>query len=172
MKNKIQAMVVGVLIAAIGAFGFFETLEAAPDGSQRLRGMDNRAFRVDTVPSSVEGPYCYYFNSGGEWIDERFTEGFEGPPVPGTWEQDSVGAATSYTAAAEVAFQDGPFLIEIILEQEGHVTPARGRGVLQLEAYTDVYVNVYAPDGNLVFEDFIEVVTMGYEDPNCGSDLS
>lgn len=139
MKNKIQAMVAGVLIAAVGALGFFETLEAAPKESQRLRGMEGRAFLVEafldpdfTIPNPPGGSYCYIFNSEGEWIDERFA--FDGPPVPGMWEQDSVGAATGYTAMAS-AF--GGF-VEIY--QTGHVTPARGGGVLQLEAATDIFL--------------------------------
>ena len=164
MKNKIHVGLVAALVAAIGTFGFFETLEAAPDGSQRLRGMDDRAFRIEAAPPGDPGSYCYYFNTDGEWVDERWPFG------PGTWEQDSVGAATSYTAAAEAAFPDGDFLFELILEQKGHVTPARGRGVLQLEASTDIYVNVYDANGDLVFQDLIEVLTMGYEDPNCGSE--
>jgi hypothetical protein len=139
MKNKIHVGLVATLIAAIGAFGFFETLEAAPKESQRLRGLEGRAFLVEafldadfTIPNPPGGSYCYIFNSSGEWIDERFA--FGGPPVPGAWGQDSVGAATGYTAMAS-AFEG---FIEIY--QEGHVTPASGRGVLQLEAVTDVLV--------------------------------
>ena len=53
------------------------------------------------------------------------------------WEQHSVGAATSYTAAASVNLPSFGF-VELI--QNGSVTPAQGRGVLQLESITDIYV--------------------------------
>lgn len=153
MKNMMQAVVVAVLVATIGAFGVIESLQAAPKESQRLRGMEGRAFLVEafldpdfTVVNPPGGSYCYIFNSEGEWIDERFA--FDGPPVPGTWEQLSVGAATDYTAMAS-AF--GGF-IEIY--QDGHVTPARGSGVLQLEAATEVF---------LAGEFLVEIFARGHE---------
>ncbi len=147
MKGKIQAGVVGFLISAVGVLGLVETLQAAPDGSQRLRGMEGRAFLVEafiqdengeyTIPNPPGGSYCYIFNSGGEWIDERFALG--GPPVPGMWEQHSVGAKTTYSASADAVFDIG-FPLPVLIVQEGVVTPARGRGVLQLEALTDIFV--------------------------------
>lgn len=167
MKGKIQAGVVGLLIAAIGAFGVVETLQAAPpEGkgpkeSQRLRGMEGRAFLVEATalqgPPAESGSYCYIFNSGGQWIDERFTDGL-GELFPGTWEQHSVGAKTPYTVEADALFFG---FVPISLIQEGVVTPARGKGVLRLEAITEVY----APSQ----DDFSQIVlvqilsTVGYE---------
>lgn len=150
---------VTALIAAIGAFGIFETLQAAPKESQRLRGMEGRVFFVDSWIVDPDGnilapnaeDYCYFFNSNAEWIDQQFPGQGE-PPVPGTWEQDSVGAATSYTATAS-AFEG---ILEIF--QEGHVTPARGRGVLQLESLTDVFLF-----GNFL----LTVLTVGSEVDEC-----
>lgn len=149
MKNKMNAGIVVAVIAAISTFGVIDSLQAAPKESQRLRGMDSRAFLVEafiqdeegeyTVPNPPGGSYCYIFNSGGEWIDERFALPGE-PPVPGTWEQHSVGAKTAYSASADAVFDIG-FPLPVSIIQEGVVTPARGRGVLQLEAPTDVYVS-------------------------------
>lgn len=151
MNGKLQAGVIGLLITVIGAFGVVETLQAAPDSSQRLRGMEGRAFLVEARalagPPANPGSYCYIFNSEAEWIDERF-------PVPGTWEQQSVGAATSYTATASVEFP-GFGLVEVI--QDGHVTPAGGKGVLQLEAVTEVFIEAFGLDP------FQILATVGYE---------
>lgn len=147
MKSKIHVSLVATLIAAIGAFGFFETLEAAPKESQRLRGLEGRAFLVEAFaldddgqvigPNPPGGSYCYIFNSNTEWIDERF-------PESGTWQQNSVGAKTGYSASADAVFnfgtEDEPFLVPISIIQEGVVTPAKGSGVLQIEALTDILV--------------------------------
>lgn len=148
MKGKIQAGVVCLLIAAIGAFGVVETLQAAPKESQRLRGMEGRAFLVEAFvldengnvvgENPPGGSYCYIFNSDAEWIDQRW------PGGPGTWEQHSVGAKTPYTASAEaelnIGSEEEPFVTLVSIIQEGTVTPAHGKGVLQLEAVTEVFV--------------------------------
>ncbi len=173
MKGKIHAGVIGLLIAAIGAFGVFGTLQAAPDSSQRLRGMDGRAFLVEGFLLDEDGnvvgenppggSYCYFFNPGAEWIDERWIGG------PGTWEQNSVGAATGYMASAAVEVEPG---VVVALDQKGHVTPAQGRGVLQLEAVTDVLLEFYDPDGNLLDQIVLfQLLTVGEEVPDCGSEL-
>ena len=151
MKNKMNAGIVVALIAAIGTFGVIDSLQAAPDESQRLRGMEGRAFLVDTVPASG-APYCYYFNEGGEWIDAEWP-GEE----PGGWAQHSVGAKTPYSAWAAEEINIG-FVTLVILDQQGVVTPARGGGVLQLEAVTVIYVPAIDPDKPLVI-----VRTAGYE---------
>lgn len=153
MKNKMNVGTVIALVATIGTFGIFDTLQAAPEESQRLRGMEGRVFFVDSWIVDPDGniiavnaeDYCYFFNPDAEWIDQEFFE-------PGTWEQHSVGAATSYTATAS-AF-DG--FVEIF--QDGHVTPARGRGVLQLESLTDVFAG-----GDFLFT----VLTIGSEVDEC-----
>ena len=135
-------MKAGVLlsvIVAIGSFGVYETLQAAPKESQRLRGMEGRAFLIDAFrfdengnPVQFDGGYCYFFNADDEWLDQRWPFG------PGMWEQHSVGAATTYTATASVNLPQVFGFVELI--QDGSVTPARGRGVLQLESITEVYV--------------------------------
>jgi hypothetical protein len=138
MRRKMKAGLVLSVIVAIGSFGVYETLQAAPKESQRLRGMEGRAFLIDAFrfdengnPIQFDGGYCYFFNADEEWVDERWPFG------PGMWEQHSVGAATSYTATASVNFPPIGF-VELI--QNGSVTPAQGRGVLQLESITDIYV--------------------------------
>ncbi len=111
---------------------------AGPRESQRLRGLGGRVFAVHVEELSPPGPgfdNCYTFLADGTFVDPLF---FGPPGVPGTWTQHSVGAATTYTATAEFEIPDGP---TITLVQEGTVTPARGRGVLQLEANTTVFVD-------------------------------
>jgi len=150
MINKSNVGVVFALIVSIGAFGVFESLQAAPKESQHLRGMEGRAFLVEAFaldedgnvigPNPPGGSYCYIFNSNAEWIDERF-------PVPGTWEQHSVGAKTPYSAAADLEIEP---LVVVVLAQEGRVTPAQGSGVLQLEAITDIFIDIFDEDGNVI----------------------
>ena len=137
MRTKTKTGVVLSVIVAISSLGLYETLQAAPKESQRLRGMEGRAFLIDAFrfdengnPVQFDGGYCYFFNADGEWVDQRWPFG------PGTWEQHSVGAATDYSALASVFFPPFGF---IELEQEGEVTPASGRGVLQLESITKIY---------------------------------
>ncbi len=139
MRKRTQAGVLLGVIVALGSLGAYETLQAAPKESQRLRGMEGRAFLIDAFrfdengnPVQFDGGYCYFFNAGEEWVDQRWPFG------PGMWEQQSVGAATSYTATASVNLPQVFGFVELI--QNGAVTPAKGRGVLQLEAITDVYV--------------------------------
>ena len=153
MNKKMNAGIVVAAIAAISTFGVIDSLQAAPKESQRLRGMDGRAFLVDQVPASGLGPYCYYFNADGEWIDARWP-GLE----PGGWEQHSTGAKTPYSAWAEEELDVGGGVITlVVLEQEGVVTPARGKGVLQLEAVTEIYVPAAGPDPVAIIK------TAGYE---------
>jgi hypothetical protein len=63
-------------------------------------------------------------------------------PVPGTWMQHSNGTRTTYTASADVG---------IVLWQEGMITPAHDKGVLQLEAYSSVFF------GDFSLADFLSV---------------
>jgi len=128
-----------VLVSFLAAIGLVETVGAIPDESQRLRGLGGRIFLVDVEVIAAEDccglppvgftfQNCYFFEADGTWIDPAFPRPSE--PVPGTWTQHSVGAKTTYTASADVG---------ILLWQEGTVTPARGGGVLQLEAYSTVF---------------------------------
>jgi hypothetical protein len=112
--------------AAVGMLGGMQALHAVPKGSQRLRGLGDRVFLVD-VDFYVFGEFsssfrnCYVFDADGTWSETLF-------PTAGTWEQNSTGAKTSYNVVAQN--QGFPIL------QEGWVTPAGGKGVLQLEADT------------------------------------
>lgn len=173
MKIKTQVVVTAAFITVTGAFGLIESLQAAPTESQRLRGMEGRAFLVEgfildedgnvTGENPPGGSYCYFFNSDAEWIDERWIGG------PGTWEQYSVGAATSYAASAAVEVEP---MVFVALDQNGRVTPAQGRGVLQLEAVTDVLLDIYDEEGELLDQFLLlKLLTVGHEDPDCGSEL-
>ncbi len=119
---------------------------AAPDESQRLRGMGDRSFAVDVMlPDGTSFPNCYTFEADGTWLDG-------GVPVPGTWSQDGVGARTTYSAAIQTPF--GP------IEQRGEVTPAGG-GTLQLEARTTV------PGALLGAPTDVTLVSTGAEVASC-----
>jgi len=129
VKNRELFTLVCVLI--IGFFGIVGTVAAAPDGSQRLRGLGDRVFLVNVeviadpggvFPPGFTFPNCYIFNADGSWIDPGF-------PVGGTWVQDSVGTKTGYSASADAG--GGAVLV-----QEGLVTPAKGGGVLQITAHS------------------------------------
>ena len=153
MKSRSYLTGVSVLIAAIG---FINTAKAAPDESQRLRGLGDRVFLVEVevvasfIPDFSVGdrfPNCYFFDADGTWVDPAFPRPEN--PVPGSWIQHSVGAKTTYTAFAEVG---------ILLWQEGTVTPAQGRGVLQLEAHTAVFFGDFA---------LAEFVSVGSEVDEC-----
>lgn len=159
MRTRVNAGSVLSVLVAISLFGIYETLQAAPDESQRLRGMEGRAFLIDAFnfdengnPVQFDGGYCYFFNADGEWVDQRFPFG------PGEWEQHSVGAATPYNATASVLLPFG--FVE--LEQNGDVTPARGRGVLQLEAITEVYITPTDSDERILFN---VILSIGREVP-------
>ena len=121
------------------SFGMFGSAAADPDGSQRLRGLGDRVFLVEVEVITAEDccglppvgftfANCYFFEADGTWIDPAFPR--PSSPAPGTWIQHSTGAATTYSAFSDVG---------ILLWQEGAVTPARGKGVLQLEAYSTVF---------------------------------
>lgn len=133
MKSRAFLVIMCCLIT--GVLGTFETAQAAPDGSQRLRGLGDRVFFVSVevladpggiFPPGFVFPNCYFFNADGSWVDPGF-------PVPGTWSQDSVGAKTGYSATADAGGG-------IVLVQEGLVTPAEGGGVLQITAYSEAAI--------------------------------
>jgi hypothetical protein len=111
---------------------------------------DSGAWAIAFIPDFSVGdrfPNCYFFEADGTWVDPAFPRPEN--PVPGTWIQHSVGAKTDYTAFAEVG---------ILLWQEGTVTPAQGRGVLQLEAHTAVFFGDFA---------LAEFVSVGSEVDEC-----
>lgn len=146
MKNKLYLTIIIALIAAIG---IVETVWAVPDGSQRLRGLGGRVFLVevevvasvlDEIPVGLVFPNCYFFDADGTWVDPAFPD--PASPVPGMWMQHSTGAKTTYTAYADVG---------IVLWQDGAITPARGTGVLQLEAFSTVFF------GDFPLADFVSV---------------
>lgn len=115
------------LVFAIGIFGAVGPLMAAPDESQRLRGLEGRVFEVVVQNLTTgEPPFqnCYRFLEDGLWIDPLF-------PVPGTYVQHTNGASTTYTGEA---LWEITGVLSLLLVQEGIVTPAHGSGVLQLEA--------------------------------------
>ena len=133
MKSRaFLTLAIGLII---GVFGSVESVEAAPDGSQRLRGLGDRVFLVNVEvvadPLEIFGvgtifPNCYIFNADGSWVDPGF-------PAPGTWEQDSVGAKTGYSATADAGGG-------LVLLQNGVVTPANGGGVLQITAHSEAAI--------------------------------
>lgn len=129
-----------------------------PDGSQRLRGMAGRVFAIEgeflssIVPDINPGDTfvnCYTFNADGTWDDPLFPA--PGASVLGTWTQHSVGAATPFTATVDAT-------APLILVMEGTVTPARGRGILQLEAYWTAFSGEVA---------LVEGRSLGHEVDEC-----
>lgn len=155
MQLRIHTVAAIGLVAGFCLFGTIEPLQADPDGSQRLRGLGDRVFAVHVNELTGNlGPWefdnCYIFQADGTWLDPLFLA----PDfiVPGSWQQHSVGAKTTYSAIAE--FPDLGYL----LEQEGIVTPARGRGTLQIEAYS-----VFFEDGVA----FLEFLAIGNEVDEC-----
>ena len=128
---RINAFLTAVISLTL-SFGMFGSAAADPDGSQRLRGLGDRVFLVEVEVITAEDccglppvgftfENCYFFEADGTWIDPAFPR--PSSPVPGTWVQHSTGAKTTYSAFSDV----------------GILLPARGRGVLQLEAYSTVF---------------------------------
>jgi hypothetical protein len=152
------------LIGTIVSFGIAGSAGADPDGSQRLRGMEGRVFfvQVHDLFNDVTDPNCYFFNSEGIWDDPKF-------PVLGNWSQNSIGAKTSYTADAFAAgfnlgTEEEPFIVDLLLEQSGNVTPAGGKGTLQLTAFSQAFFVDFMGGGDLVIGEFVSV---GYEVDEC-----
>ncbi len=136
-RSKMTLLLSSVLMVVVSTFLFAEAVTAAPKDSQRLRGLAGRVFLVTTTELTgtlPPAPNCYTFNADGSWDDTGF-------PVPGTWGQHTNGASTTYSVSAEFAPIAG------LLIQEGKVSPARGRGVLQLEAFSSFFIA-----GGLIFE--------------------
>lgn len=166
MKTKTYSVITMLLIATFGIVGLIETVRATPDGSQRLRGLGDRVFFVRVQDLFAEpgsdGEFfdnCYFFLPDGTWIDPPF-------PATGHWNQNSNGAKTSYIAGAvaenfNIGDSENPFLVSLLINQEGTVTPARGKGTLQLWAFSQVII----PDFGIGVVG--EFVSIGYEVDEC-----
>lgn len=106
---------------------------------------------------------CYFFNADGTWDDPLF-------PALGNWNQGSVGAKTSYTADAfapgiDISGPgDPPFIVDLLLEQVGQVTPAKGGGNLQLKAFSQAIFVEFMGGDDLVVGEFVSV---GHEVDEC-----
>lgn len=101
---------------------------------------------------------CYIFNADGSWEEPLF-------PVPGTWEQGSLGAKTSYAVSALAEDFDVGIIVDVLLEQTGKVTPAGGKGNLQLTAFSQVFFTDFPVEG----EDLLvgEFLANGHEVDEC-----
>ena len=151
---KFHTSVVAVLVFAIFTFGAIGPLMATPDDSQRLRGLGGRVFDVMVVelPDGIPFHNCYIFGEDGTWIDPPF------PGPPGAFVQHTPGASTTYTAEAASVIPD---ILDILLVQEGEVTPAQGSGVLQLVAST------YVTGTFLGDEISVEFLSVGFQNNDC-----
>lgn len=156
MRIKAQLTVIVALITTFGIIGLVETVWATPDSSQRLRGLAERTFFVTVtltedrfgigLPVGTSFPNCYIFvgdvdEDGNNWFETAF-------PTKGTWAQNSNGARTSYDVEAGG------------LIQLGQVTPAGGKGVLQLVAHS---VTDVIPDGDPDDDPDLEFLSVGKE---------
>ena len=167
MDNKENDMKrMACFIAIMGLLGLTPSAVADPEESQRLRGLGGRSFAVEVtalmLPPGPDNPFtnCYTFNADGSWDDPLF---LPGAPVPGTWNQDSTGAATSYTATAIAPIGGG---LAVLLTQVGTVTPANGRGTLQLDAFNTVDI-VLADDPETVVVPVTTLTSVGAQDDTC-----
>ena len=151
---RINTKVIIAAISALGIIGIVGTSLAAPDGSQRLRGLGDRVFLVTATITAdrIAGGFlegwtltnCYIFEAeadpdGYNWFESAV------PDVKGTWTQDSNGAKTSYEVNAENMVNGD------LIDQWGRITPARGKGVLQFEADTFLDIPPYGGFPDLEF---------------------
>ena len=151
MKNKFSvAAALAFVVSLLVSMG---PLMAAPDGSQRLRGLEGRTFEVEVqnlTTGQPDGQNCYIFLANGLWVDPKFGLGMA--------VQHSNGASTSYTAEASL---DIPNVLSLVLVQEGAVTPAQGKGVLQLEAITRVTGILFGQEFDQEFH------SVGFQNDEC-----
>ena len=157
MRSKAYLTTIIALIATFGVIGVVETVGAAPDGSQHLRGLGGRVFLVEVhdLFEDVFFDNCYSFNADGIWNDPLF-------PALGSWNQDSNGAKTSYTGEAlaeaiNLGSEEMPFIVDLLIEQVGKVTPAKGKGTLQLTAFSQVFFVEFDGGGDLLVGEFVSV---------------
>ena len=146
MRTKVYLPLLIALVTAGGMIGLVGTVGATPNESQRLRGLAERVFLVD-VDVVVDGMVvdefvnCYFFQPNGVWFETG------GTPL-GTWVQHSNGASTTYSVIADTGTVGR-------LLQDGQVSPARGKGILQLEAVSTL------PDLELPFD--LKFISIGAE---------
>jgi hypothetical protein len=163
-KKMIKKALITAITGMIISFGIAGSAVADPDGSQHLRGLGGRVFLVE-VHDLFEDVYfdnCYTFYADGTWDDPQF-------PALGSWNQDSNGAKTSYTGEAlaedfNLGSEEEPFIVDLLLEQVGKVTPAHGEGNLQLTAFSQAIFVDFMGGGDLVVGEFVSV---GYEVEEC-----
>ena len=165
-KKENDMKVTACFIATMVLLGLTSSAVADPEDSQRLRGLGGRSFAVEVtdlmIPLGPGNPFtnCYTFNPDGSWDDPLF---LPGAPVPGTWNQDSTGAATSYTATAIAPIGGG---LAVLLTQVGTVTPANGAGTLQLDAFNTVDI-VLENDPEIVVFPLTTLTSVGAQDDTC-----
>lgn len=165
MKTRSHLTTITALFTTFSVIGLVDTVAADPDGSQLLRGLGGRTFAVEVTNHTTGDPpfaNCYTFNEDGSWDDPLFfLPG--GPPVPGTWVQDSTGASTTYIATSSIPLPGG---VAVLLTQIGTVTPARGGGILQLHAHNTVNL-VLASDPSVVILPLQVLTSVGNQDNEC-----
>lgn len=160
------------LALSVGLFAATEPLWAKPDGSQRLRGLGDRVFLVTAeltedlvgigLPIGTTFANCYIFaaepnGEGYNWFESAF------PDAKGIWAQQSNGAKTRYAMQAI----NGPDVIR----QWGHVTPARGKGNLQITVVSTVdFFGVGDPD-ELEFYSVGEEIDASEVESRCPTEL-
>lgn len=153
-KSKVKMSFLVVILVILGTTS---TAWADPKGPQRLRGLDDRVFLVD-VDFYVNGvglvdsfANCYFFTSELGDDGKKIWLESQQPDALGSWKQHSTGASTSYFVTADLPAS--LFGFPTTLLQLGQVSPAGGKGVLQLEAISTI--------GE--FGDLFEFISVGSE---------
>jgi len=113
-----------------------------------------------TQQFEFEGDTCLVFEDDGTFLDVSFPPGQE--PLPGTWSQQSVGAATP--VIAKVVWDIGGGIVLTAESVGGEVRPGRG-GVLLIE--TDV-VHTLTVGGSTLpdLDPWGEFEVTGFENPD------
>ncbi len=169
MKRNLRVILAA--ICTVGIVGIVGSSWAAPDGSQRLRGLGDRVFLVTAeltadpfgitgLPIGTTFGNCYIFEGepdadGYNWFESAF------PDVKGNWYQDSNGAKTSYAVTAD----SGPGTP--LITQQGQVTPARGKGVLQMVVDSFVDIIPFFPGPELEFNSVGEEIAASEAEDRC-----
>ena len=153
-------------VAALTAVATGIPAAATPSESQHLRGMAERTFFVQV--SAFGGPFlfanCYTFNADGSWYDLVLQD--FAPGALGTWTQATNGARTAYNVVVPESVLEGAIGpgadVGGDLVQNGTVTPAMGRGVLQLSATSVIPAELLGPGAPA-----LKVVSVGSEVESC-----